>query len=53
MTHKHQRPLTLDYIALLLAAVLWFTYLLSGMPYQPASPFHDFRNPIHNARPIR
>ena len=28
MTHKHQCPLTLDYIALLLAAVLWFTYLL-------------------------
>ncbi len=37
MTHKHQRPLTLDYIALLLAAVLWFAFLLSGTPYTPSA----------------
>jgi hypothetical protein len=53
MTHKHQRPLALDYIALVLAAVLWFSFLLSGTPYTPPSPFQNFRNPIHDARPVR
>jgi hypothetical protein len=28
----------LVYIALTLAAVLWFTYLLSGTPYTPPRP---------------
>ena len=27
-SHRHERPLALDYIALTLAPVLWFTYLL-------------------------
>ena len=48
----HRRPLALDYIALTLAALLWFTYLLNGTPYAPPSPFQNFRNPIHDARPV-
>jgi hypothetical protein len=45
--------LALDYIALTLAAVLWFTFLLSGTPYAPPSAFQNFRYPIHDARPVR
>ena len=52
-SHRHGRPLALDYIALTLAAVLWLTYLLSGTPYAPPSPFQNFSNPIHDARPVR
>ena len=48
----HRRSLALDYIALVLAAVLWFTYLLSGTPNAPPGP-QTFRNPIHDARPVR
>ena len=49
---KRQRPFALDYIALTLAAVLWFAVLLSGTPYAPPSPFQNFRHPTHNARPV-
>jgi hypothetical protein len=43
----------MHYIALTLAALLWFAFLLSGAPYAPPSPFQDFRNPIHDPRPVR
>jgi hypothetical protein len=50
-SHRHQRDLALVYIAFILAAVLWFTYLLNGMPHSPPSP-PTLRNPIHDARPV-
>lgn len=51
-SHTHTRPLAFYYIALTLAAVLWFTFLLSGTPYAPPSPFQNFRKPTHDARPV-
>ena len=37
-SHTHERDLALVYIAFVLAAVLWFTYLLNRMPHNPPSP---------------
>jgi len=50
-SHTHQRALALVYIALTLAAVFWFTYLLNGMPHSQPSP-SILRKPIHDARPV-
>ena len=35
-SHRHGHPLALDYIALTLAALLWFAFLLSGTPSAPS-----------------
>jgi hypothetical protein len=40
-SHTRPRALAVDYIALTLAAVLWYTHLLSGIHY-----------PIHEAKPV-
>jgi hypothetical protein len=45
-----RRALALVYIALTLAAMLWFVYL-NPMPHSPPSP-PALRNPIHDARPV-
>jgi hypothetical protein len=41
-------------LGIILGAVLIYlaSYLLSGTPIAPASPFQNFRNPIHDARPV-
>ena len=43
----------LDYIALLGLWIVWITFLLAGGPAERSSPFQNFRNPIHDARPVR
>lgn len=43
----------LDYIALLAAWFLWMNFCLVGGPVAPVSSFQNFRNPIHDARPVR
>ena len=48
----NRRRLATDYIVLVLASFAWFTFLLSGQPYSAPSPFQNFRNPIHDARPV-
>ena len=50
-SQTRQRALALVCIALSLAAVLWFSYLLNGMPHRPPSP-QTLRNPIHDAQPV-
>ena len=50
--HRRQRPAILDYALILGAWLLMFTYLTSGGPYAPPGP-QTFRNPIHDARPVR
>jgi hypothetical protein len=42
--HTSQRPVIVDYIAITLATLLWFSFLLSGTPYMPSSLFQNFRN---------
>ena len=36
--HTNPRSLALDYIALTLAAVLWYGWLLNAEPYTPPGP---------------
>jgi hypothetical protein len=38
MSHTHHGALELVYIALTLTTVLWFTYLLNGMPQHSRRP---------------
>jgi len=46
-----ERDLALFYIAFILAALLWFTYLLNGFLHsQPSPPI--LRKPIHDTRPV-
>ena len=48
-----RRPVAVDYITLIGLWIVWVTFLTSGTPYTPPSLYQDFRNPIHDARPVR
>jgi hypothetical protein len=50
-SHTAERDLALFYIAFILAAVFWFTYLLNGLLHSQPSP-SILRKPIHDARPV-
>jgi hypothetical protein len=50
-SHTPERDLAVVYIAFILAAVFWFTYLLNGLLHSQPSP-SILRKPIHDARTV-
>ena len=50
-SHTPEGDLALFYIAFILAAVFWFTYLLNGLLHSQPSP-SILRKPIRDARPV-